>query len=212
MFSVASSYAYVSGSPYRIRVRHDGLRVEALHFVLVPEREPAFPIGLVVHEGPVVHGSVGEDPLPLHQLVLVPGAFELKLVGHSYSHGSVVEHVGALAVLLVLVPLARVDVLVGVGVEALAVAHAELPLAVVLAFEVGVDHLADAVAGVLVVVALVAVLVGVGVLSLAVALAVDVKPLVGVAICVTALELGNTWPAPCRCSRGWSSSLAAPRE
>ncbi len=143
--------------------RHDHLVVGATHSVAVGEHPLAGADWLVMLELSLEIGAIGEQPLAMDQLALVPGSLE--------AHSRVIEHIGALAVLLASVPLPRVDILIGICVKSLALLLPGSPVPIVLAL-VSVPESADPVFVVVSEFALVLVPVRVGVFATAVSLAV----------------------------------------
>eukprot|EP00354_Favella_ehrenbergii_P010011 CAMPEP_0170466672 /NCGR_PEP_ID=MMETSP0123-20130129/10541_1 /TAXON_ID=182087 /ORGANISM="Favella ehrenbergii, Strain Fehren 1" /LENGTH=224 /DNA_ID=CAMNT_0010732853 /DNA_START=58 /DNA_END=730 /DNA_ORIENTATION=- len=112
-----------------------GLCVDALDDVAVCEFPAASSLGLVESEVALEEGTVGVEPFTFHELAVLEGAnvFLARLL----------EDVGALAVLLASDPVARVDIFVDVGHDALAAALTILPVTVVLA-HTSIFLLADA--------------------------------------------------------------------
>lgn len=113
-----------------------GLSVLAFNDVSVHEDPLARTLGLVLVELAFEVGAVGVDPLSSHQLPV--------LVVANVLLPSLVDDVGALAFLVAVDPLARVDIRIHVGHHALAVTVAVFPVAVVIS-DTNVLLLADAV-------------------------------------------------------------------
>ena len=120
----------------------------ALQSVAILEEPGAGALWFVVLEATLEVDAVGIDPLALQQLALGPLT--------SHFHARCLEDVGAVALLLTVLPPAGVDIAIDVSESALTVTTAILPVAVVLA-DISVDLLADAALHVLFPAALVAV-------------------------------------------------------
>ena len=106
-----------------------------LKSVAVAEVPGTFALRLVVGKAALEVDSVGVDPLAGGDLASLPLSTHL--------HSSLLEDVGAVALLLAVLPPSGVDVTVLVGEHAFAVATAVLPVTMVLT-DSAVCHLADA--------------------------------------------------------------------
>ena len=102
-----------------------GLRVDTIDNVAVGEFPVSDTLGLVEAEVALEAGAIWVTPLALGQLTVFESSDILL--------ACLLEDVGALTVFLAAGPHARVDILVGVGHDALAMALAVLPVAVIFA-------------------------------------------------------------------------------
>ena len=188
-----------------------GLSVDAIHLVSVSEVPAASPLWLVAAELALEVGAVWIQPLATHELSIL----ELSDV----FLGGVIEDVGALAILLAISPVARVNVFVSVGHDSLSMALAGLPVAVVLA-HLRVLLLADALLEIVLPLSLVSdwlllgALSSVGVFSLSVS-HLQWKQMVSIASVTNGMDYlrprgsrqcrclrWGRWQFPCHCSYG----------
>ena len=124
-----------------------------MDYISIAEVPFAYAFWLIIIEAALEESSIGVEPLALHELAILEVADVL--------HSSLLEDVGALAVLLALLPLTGVDVsgllFAGVDHDSLSVALSTEPVAIVTAYS-GVDLLSDSALEVLLPGALVGVL------------------------------------------------------
>lgn len=142
---------------FAILDRHDHLLVVALNHVTVVEHPFASALGFVVLELALEVGPVGVGPPASHKPVFAPLANVLHAGGR--------EDVGALSVFFSIMPLAGVDIFVGVDEHPLPFFFSRPPLAIILAL-IGIDHSSNSIFQIIFELPCVYITIGVGVLAL----------------------------------------------